>query len=381
MRLQRMLLELQRYKLKLQFRPGNEVIIADMLSRAAIAEGDPTMREIYDIYTMDMDFTFKELEEINVMEYIPISDFRLNPIRRASTDDVAVQTIINFIIEGWSSSINGLPERLKVFWKYKDDLYTQNGLVYMNNRILIPVGIRSEILERLHVSHGGIENTMKLARDTVFWPGINDQIRQRIQNCSACIKNSANQQHQPMQTHQIPSYPYQKVSLDLCEQQIKGKKHIFLVTVDHFSDFIEVEEIAGEASSRVIVQKCRRNFARYGTPMFVTTDGGPQFDSAEFSKFSNDWEIKHSMSAPHHQQGNGKAEAAVKIVKQLLKKTSEFNSDFWMALQQWRNVPNNCGSSPAQKMFSRRIRFNIPMAEQNYAFQRQEGVEEAIKRN
>lgn len=381
MRLQRMLLGLQRYRLKLQFRPGKEVVIADMLSRAAIAEGDPTRREIYDIYTMDMDFTLKELEEINAVEYVPISDFRLNQIRRASTEDVDIQTIINFIVEGWPSSISDVPERLKAYWKYKEDLYTQNGFVYRNNRILIPVGIRSEILERLHVSHCGIEGSMKLARDTVFWPGINDQIRQRVQNCSACLKYSANQQHQPMQTHQIPSYPYQKVSLDLCEQQIKGKKHIFLVTVDHFSDFIDVDEIASEASARVVVQKCRKNFARYGTPMYVTTDGGPQFNSAEFRKFADDWEFKHSMSAPHHQQGNGKAEAAVKVVKQLLKKTSDLNSDFWMALQQWRNVPNNCGSSPAQRMFSRRIRFNIPMAEQNYASQIQEGVKEAIKRN
>lgn len=99
--------------------------------------------------------------------------------------------------------------------------------------------------------------------------------------------------------------------------------------------------------------------------MYVTTDKGPQFDSDEF---------KHSMSAPYRQQGNGKAEGAVKDVKRLLKKSLETNSDFWQSLQQWRNVPNNCGSSPAQRVFCRRARFNVPMTAGKYEPRVQEGV-------
>ncbi|XP_053686467.1 uncharacterized protein LOC128736007 [Sabethes cyaneus] len=165
MRLQRMLLALQRYKLKLQFKPGKEIVIADMLSRAAMTDGDPTDRGIYDIYTIDMDFTFAEFEQINVLDYIPISDFRLDHIRKESSNDADIQHIIRYIVEGWPARMIDVPEKLKVYWKYKDELSTQNGLVYRNNRILIPIKIRKEILERLHASHSGIQSTMKLARD------------------------------------------------------------------------------------------------------------------------------------------------------------------------------------------------------------------------
>lgn len=215
MRLQRMLLGLQRYKVKLLFKPGKEVVIADMLSRAALTESDLTDRSIYDVYTMDMDFTLADYEAINSAEYIPISDFRLDQLRRASSEDPDIQTIIRFIVDGWPLTIGELPERMRIYWKYKNEFYTQNGLVYRNNRILVPVSLRSNILERLHTSHSGLEATMKLARDTVFWPGINDQIRQRIQSCYSCLKFAPNQQREPMQTHQIPCYPYQKISLDL----------------------------------------------------------------------------------------------------------------------------------------------------------------------
>ncbi|XP_062558245.1 uncharacterized protein K02A2.6-like [Armigeres subalbatus] len=381
MRLQRMLLALQRYKITLQFKPGKEIVIADMLSRAAFAAGDGTNQDIYDIYTIDMDFSFEEFEQINVMDYAPISDYRLDQIRKESHQDEDIQWIIRAIVEGWPSRPQEAPDRVQVFWKYKDDLSVQGGIVYRNDRILVPSNLRSEILKRLHASHSGIEATMKLARDTVFWPGINRDIKERIQNCNICIKYSSSQQHQPMQTHQIPNYPFQKVSMDLCEVHSGDKKHVYLITVDHFSDFIEVDELKRGATAGIVIEKCRQNFARYGTPMYVTTDGGPQFDCEEFHRFAERWEFNHTMSAPYHPQGNGKAESAVKIVKRLLKKSLETKSDFWQSLLQWRNIPNSCGSSPAQRMFSRRTRFNVPMADGKFNPKIQEGVKEQIKQN
>lgn len=381
MRLQRMILALQRYKVTLQFKPGKEVVIADMLSRAALAEGDNTSPDIYDIYTMDMDFSFSDLEQVDSNDYIPIADERLDQIRAASSEDGSIQWIIRAIVEGWPNSPDEVPDPVRAFWNTRADLSTRDGIVYRNDRILVPAGMRAGILKRLHASHSGIEATTKLARDTVFWPGITRDIKECIQNCDICIKHSPNQQNQPMQTHQIPSYPFQKVSMDLCEAQVAGKKHVYLITVDHFSDFIEVDELNRDATAGTVVQKCRENFARYGTPMYVTTDGGPQFNSDEFCQFAEQWEFKHSMSAPYHQQGNGKAEAAVKIVKKLLKKSLDTKSDFWQSLQQWRNVPNSCGSSPAQRVFCRRTRFNIPMAEAKFEPKVQEGVKEQIKKN
>lgn len=50
------------------------------------------------------------------------------------------------------------------------------------------------------------------------------------------------------------------------------------------------------------------------------SDGGPQFVSQEFQDFAKKWGITHMTSSPMHQQANGKAESAVKIMKTLLRK-------------------------------------------------------------
>lgn len=78
LRIQRMILALQRYNITLQFTPGKEVIIADMLSRAAVESNDETSREIYDIYG---------IESSNAVEFLPISDDKVEQIRKASQKD------------------------------------------------------------------------------------------------------------------------------------------------------------------------------------------------------------------------------------------------------------------------------------------------------
>ena len=59
-----------------------------------------------------------------------------------------------------------------------------------------------------------------------------------------------------------------------------------------------------------------------------------------------------------------KAEAAVKVVKQLIRKAVESNSDPYLALLDHRNTPSEkCQSSPAQRLFNRRTRTLLPTTE------------------
>lgn len=92
-------------------------------------------------------------------------------------------------------------------------------------------------------------------------------------------------------------------------------------------------------------------------------------------------DFRHTTSVPNRQQANGKAEAAVKIAKQLLKKCSDSGTDFWYALLHWRNVPNRTGSSPAQRLFSRQTRTGLPTSLKNLMPRVVEDVPESIEVN
>ena len=83
----------------------------------------------------------------------------------------------------------------------------------------------------------------------------------------------------------------------------------------------------------------------------------------------------------HQHQGNGKAEAAVKIAKRLIKKANESKHEIWMVLLHWKNTPNKIGSSPNQRSISRRTRTTIPSTTDQLIPKVIETVKEYIKNN
>ena len=129
-----------------------------------------------------------------------------------------------------------------------------------------------------------------------------------------------------------------------------------MITVCHYSDWIELD-LLPDTLSKTVVEKTRAHFARHGVPSQCHTDNGPQFISQDYKAFESAYGFRHVTSSPYHPQGNGKAEAAVKVCKAMLKKSCEIET----ALLIYRNTPPRGHSySPAQRLFSRRTRTTMP---------------------
>lgn len=105
-------------------------------------------------------------------------------------------------------------------------------------------------------------------------------------------------------------------------------------------------------------------FARYGQPDRIITDCGSQFHNETFRKFAKEWGFEHIMSSPRHPKSNGKAESAVKIVKNLSKRAVSAGTDPWLAILQWRNTPtDDMHCSPAQRLMARRLKTPLPVSD------------------
>ena len=132
---------------------------------------------------------------------------------------------------------------------------------------------------------------------------------------------------------------------------------------DYFSNYLEVEHITGNVTSRSVIKVLSSLFARHGIPDFVVSDNGSQFASAEFASFAKKWCFQHVTSSPHYAQSNGKAENAVKTVKRLFTKCKEDGKSEFLALLDWRNTPSEgMGTSPSQRLMGRRCKTLLPMA-------------------
>ena len=93
----------------------------------------------------------------------------------------------------------------------------------------------------------------------------------------------------------------------------------YLVTVDYYSNFFEVDRLESTTSEEVIYQ-LKKHFARREIPDLIVTDNGPQFSATMFQKFTRTWDFSHRTSSHAYPKSNEKVENAVKTCKQLMKK-------------------------------------------------------------
>ena len=340
-RLQGMMLKLQEYDTDIKYTPGKEMHIADLLSRSYL----PTTKGA------------EEFEMVNHVAYLPIRQDRLERIQGASESDPVLRKVRIVISEGWPDNVSEVPVEVRPYFHHKDELITQDGLIFKGAQVVIPELMRGEIREALHVSHMGVESTLRRARQCVFWPSMNNELKQFIGKCEVCAKYNKRQQKETLMSHEPAVRPWEKVGIDLFEFDSKD----YLIVVDYFTNWWEFDRLH-KTTSRAVIDKLKCHFTRFGIPSILVSDNGPQFISDEFNNFVNTWDIEHRTSSPGHQQANGLAEASVKSAKRLMKKTRDSGKDLMLALLEYRNVPSqDVGTSPTQRMFGRMTRTLLPV--------------------
>ena len=182
-------------------------------------------------------------------------------------------------------------------------------------------------------------------------------IKNYVSTCEAGREHERGQAKETMMSPETPTQPWQQVAADLFE--FEGKT--YLVTSDYYSDFFEFDHLRSPLPVSVI-RKFKAHFACHGIPEQLVTDNGAQFTSRDFLRFTKKWDFEHFTSSPHHSQGNGKAESAVKEAKKILRKCRVSGSDAFLALLDHRDTPPaRVQVSPAQRLFNRRTRSLLPM--------------------
>ncbi|XP_034095415.1 uncharacterized protein K02A2.6-like [Gymnodraco acuticeps] len=306
-----------------------------------------------------MDSFQVEDSELDQAQHLDVTDFRFRQIAQHTEMDDVLQALTSVILRGWPDFKEDTPLLVREYWPFRDELNVQNSVLYRGQCVVIPKALRAELLRCIHTSHIGGEACYRRARDTLFWPNMRTEIKDYVSNCSACNEYARAQQKESLMSHDIPTRPWQTVSMDTFSYAGQD----FIVLVDHYSDFWEID-LLPDLSADTLITRCKSQFARYGQPDKVLTDNGPQFACEQFRKFAAKWGFNHVTSSPRYPKSNGKAESAVKIVKSLCKRAKLDGTDKWQAILHWRNTPTEgLDSSPAQRLMSRRLKTSLPVAD------------------
>lgn len=214
---------------------------------------------------------------------------------------------------GWP---NKIADQFKVFFAQRSKLELIDGILMVEDKVVIPYVLRDAILKLLHVNHQGIVKIKTLARRTVYWPGLSSDIEDFVKSCESCIKMEIIKKPDTTTTWIPTTRPFSRLHADFF--YFEGNN--FLLIVDSYTKWLEVEWMRSGTTARIVNKKFASVFARFGLPDVVVTDGGPPFNSFEFINFLENHGIKVLKSPPYHPASNGQAERMVRVVKEVFKK-------------------------------------------------------------
>lgn len=208
---------------EIQYCPGNQLYIADALSRnknGAIEE--------------DIEINFQVAK---IRSTLPMSNRAFKEFQEETGKNELLQILRNKIKEGWNEGMNDFHDTIKCYEHVKDELWEHLGLIWKGEQLIVPRSLRKRMLQLIHEGHLGIVKCKLRAKQALlWWPRINGEIEDYINKCNVCQKYNNKQEKQPIVVHECGYHPFEKIGIEIFE--INGEH--YLIAVDYFSNYPEL---------------------------------------------------------------------------------------------------------------------------------------------
>ena len=71
-------------------------------------------------------------------------------------------------------------------WNFRDELSVLDGVFLKGNHIIVPKLMRTDVLKQIHEGHLGVSKCRLMARTSVYWPDVNNDISDLVGKCETC---------------------------------------------------------------------------------------------------------------------------------------------------------------------------------------------------
>ena len=169
-RLQRWAITLSAYQYDLEFRPTEEHGNADGLSRLPLEDSCTECDTVSEA----------SLFNINQIGVLPITPERL---KQETAKDPVLSRVLRHMMDGWPTKAK---KDLHPFFNRRQELTVELGCLLWGVKVIIPPKLREWVLAELHTAHPGIVKMKSLARQHVWWPGIDKDVEAIVRKCVPC---------------------------------------------------------------------------------------------------------------------------------------------------------------------------------------------------
>ena len=236
----------------------------------------------------------------------------------------------------------------RAYWDFRDQLSTDEGLLLMGPRIVIPSCLHEEYLQRLHQGHLSATKVQQNARQHLYWPGLDADIADYTRRCQECIRRSQTPK-EPLQAHEVPQEPTERIAMDYF--YMNGR--LYILICDYFSKFPFLFQVKTTSFAN-LKDHLEELFSVEGIPDEIMSDNGPPFNGKEFSSYLTGLGIRHTTSSPNYPQSNGFIVRQIQTLKRLIEKANSSGRSHQEALTGLRAQPLGDGLPSPSEILHRR---------------------------
>jgi len=102
----------------------------------------------------------------------------------------------------------------------------EDDIVYFRMRLVVPKILRKYIIKILIIHTLVMTKTLAMAKQLFYWPCMKKDIESFIESCNVCVQFSNSKIKEPMECHDIPELPFNKISMDIA--QFQGKNYVVI---------------------------------------------------------------------------------------------------------------------------------------------------------
>ncbi|XP_055588760.1 uncharacterized protein K02A2.6-like [Uranotaenia lowii] len=356
-------LRLQPYNFRIEYIPGSNNI-SDILSRLC------PQSEFEKPFDDESEHYLCAIED-------SLAAITLEEIRTETANDETLSAVIKAIHnQKWPSSLF----RYETFSK---ELGVIHGIVVRDDRIVLPPKLRSRALDIAHRGHPGVVSMRRNLREKVWWPYMDRDVGDRIQECGGCAAVSLQSPAEPMLRKEMPERAWQEIAVDFFSAK---ECATFLVVVDYYSRYIKVIEMKGTTASKTI-EALESVFQEQTYPETLRSDNGPPFSSEEFSSYCTQRNIRLVRTIPYWPQMNGLVERQNQGILRALKIAKAVKADWRDAVKDYVHMYNTTphsmtGKAPLELLTGRPVKDLLPSLRTEPYWNRDDGVrdDDAIKK-
>ena len=182
----------------------------------------------------------------------------------------------------------------------------------------------------MNLGHQGRDRTLSLVRSRFYWPGLENDVEEKIKNCGRCIRRKTPVKPSAELVNITSSQPMELLCIDFLsvERSKGGHEHILVVT-NHFTRYAQAFPTRNQLAKTTARIRFENFVVHYGFPARIHSDQGRNFESSLIKELCSLAGVHKSWTTPYHPVGNGMVERFNQTLLKMLGTLEDHQKQDW----------------------------------------------------